>query len=127
MPGRAGNYFYTPGFQFAKHPAETHLWKSINGGLTWSSCFGVNEAWSVGLGLQSPTAMAIQRSTSTVGFITLGACGGATMAAQLGSEMSNLYPADTVDEVRSIEGDANVYGNVYLGLVGSGWIYGKLN
>jgi hypothetical protein len=37
--------------------------------------------------------------------------------------MSNLYPANTLDQVKSIEGDANIYGNVYLGLVGSGWIY----
>ena len=43
------------------------------------------------------------------------------------TQMSDLHPANTVDEVKSIEGDANIYGNVYLGLVGSGWIYGKLN
>ena len=54
VPGQAGNYFYTPGFQFTKHPAGTHLWKTINGGLAWSACPGVMEAWSVGFGAAKP-------------------------------------------------------------------------
>ena len=85
------------------------------------------EAWSVGFGAAKPggngyPAVYIYGWVHDVGGVWRSDDGCTTW-----TQMSNLNPANTVDQVKSIEGDANIYGNVYLGLVGSGWIYGRLN
>ncbi len=35
------------------------------------------------------------------------------------------FPRGTLDQVTVVEGDKNVFGRVYLGYKGSGWIYGE--
>ena len=97
VPGQAGNFFFSPGFQFSKHPANTRLWKTTNSGLTWSSCLGVKEPWSVGFGAPKPRgngypAIYIYGWVHGIGGVWRSDDGCTTW-----TQMSDLYPANTTD------------------------------
>jgi hypothetical protein len=42
-------------------------------------------------------------------------------------QLTTLWPLNTIDTVRFVEGDANIYGKVYFGMGSSGFGYGQFN
>ena len=37
------------------------------------------------------------------------------------------YPLGSLDQITAVDGDKDVYGKVYIGFLGSGYMYGSLN
>jgi hypothetical protein len=42
-------------------------------------------------------------------------------------QLTGLYPLGWIDQLTSIEGDANICGRFYAGFKGTGWEYGQFN
>ena len=125
VPGHAGELFFTSGPQGGpkdRHPAESPLMRSINGGVLWSAVPGVLEVSAFGFG----KALTIYPAIYIVGWVhgTYGLWR-SDDNAQSWVQISD-FPLGSLDSVTTIEGDKNVYGRVYLGFGGSGSAYGFL-
>ncbi|WP_426609733.1 hypothetical protein [Bradyrhizobium sp. McL0616] len=126
VPGRAGHLFFTAGAQSQPHPANQPFFRSTDGGKTWQAVADIKEVYAFGFGKASPTGsyptififgwvknvMGIWRSDDN---------------ASTWTQMSDGYPLGIFDTIKTIEGDSNDYGTVYVGFSGSGFAYGKLN
>jgi photosystem II stability/assembly factor-like uncharacterized protein len=127
VPGQAGHLFATcgqAGGVGAANPASTLLWRSTNGGATWTTVPGMAEPYDVALGKAAPgrtyptiyvvgwynNVYGIWRSTDdTATWMQIGP-----------------HPFNSIDEVNVIAASQDVYGDVYVAFQGSGWGYGKL-
>ena len=122
VPGRGGHLFLTAGQaggSGAPNPADTHLWRSIDGGVTWATVPGMAEPYDVAAGMAAPGAdyptiyvvgwyrgvYGIWRSVdNTVTWTNIGP-----------------FPFGSVDEVVVIAASPDVYGEVYVAFQGSGY------
>lgn len=128
VPGQAGHIFLTvgqAGVKGATNPAATHLWRSMDGGVTWSTVAGIAEPYDVALGKAAPgksypaiyvvgwynNEYGIWRSVDNAGTWT----------------KASTFPLDSLDEIVVIAASQDVYGDIYVGFNGSGWAYGKLS
>jgi hypothetical protein len=128
VPGKAGHLFLTAGqagAYGASNPSATHLWRSADGGATWSTVAGIAEPYDVALGKAAPggsypaiyvvgwynNVYGIWRSDDN-----------ATTWTKIGA-----FPLNSLDEINVIAASQDVYGDVYVGFNGSGWAYGKLS
>jgi photosystem II stability/assembly factor-like uncharacterized protein len=118
VPGFAGHLFFTSG----TYGGDTHLRRSIDGGKTWRVLNDVDQVEDIAFGRAAPGS----------GYPTL------FVAARVGGSYGiwrsidnaaswqrvGRFPMGSLDQVTVIEGDPDLFGRVYLGFKGSGWIYG---
>jgi hypothetical protein len=128
VPGQAGHLFCCEGSigggSNANPHAGVYLWRSIDGGLTWTQVAGVGEARDCVAGAAAPgqsypaiyfsgwynNVYGVWRSTDNC----------ATWASTV------MYPCDSVDLVTAMAASPDTYGDVYVAFLGSGWGYGTL-
>jgi len=123
VPGQAGHLLY------AKGPEEAigligPLSRSRDGGQTWTDFENTNEVLNVTLGkaaegMDYPTIFIYGRVDGVLGY-WMSSDEGETWT-QVGS-----YPLGIYDWPAVMEGDMNVYGRLYVGFGGNGFVYHNL-
>jgi hypothetical protein len=120
VPGKAGHLFFTPG---ALDGVDGPLKRSIDGGANWTTVPNVTRVLATGFG----------KPLLAGGYPTIfiaGKVGGqygiwrSTDNAATWKRISD-YPTGIMDGVQAIEGDQNVFGKVYIGFGGVGFVYGQ--
>jgi photosystem II stability/assembly factor-like uncharacterized protein len=120
VPGKAGELFFTSG---VADGTDTVLRRSRDGGKSWAQVTGVDHVDDVGFGKAAagshyPTIFVSGRMNGEYGIWR-----STDDAAHW--QMIAKFPDDTLDQVSVVAGDPNVFGRVYLGYKGSGWIHGE--
>jgi len=126
VPNFAGHLFFAKGTTgtWDVHPYKDTLRRSTDGGATWTKVPGFLENWSVTAGKAAPGQ----------------AYPAIYVAGVRGDGTGGIYRSDdncatwvllthndaSLDAVRDIAADMGSYGTIYVGLGGSGVIYGKL-
>ena len=123
-PGKAGHVWFCAGFdQRTADPAQNGLYFSYDGSTTYKQIPGVTVCWALGFGAPAPGS----------GYPTLyiyGLIGGnwgvyqSTDSATTWNKLVD-FPLGSTDQITAIEGDADIYGRVYIGFSGSGFAYGQ--
>lgn len=120
VPGRAGCLFFTSGVADAP---DTRLRFSSDGGRRWSIMQSVTHVDDVAFGKAAAGAEwpAVYISGRIAGDY------GIWRSVDAASSWERLvgFPLGTLDQVTVVEADKEVFGRVYLGYKGSGWIYGQ--
>jgi hypothetical protein len=124
VPGNAGNLFYTSGWltgSTATSPLNNPLYRSTNGGVTWTavpnvlsvSCFGFGAAAA---GQSYPAIYIVGYVNNTFGI---------WQSVDNAQSWTNIgtYPMGALDVITTISGDPNNYGEVYVGFGGGGYAY----
>ena len=124
VPGEAGNLFYTGGPIGSPNTAD-RLIRSTDGGATWTS---VSNMLAVTFGFGKAAPGQSYPAIYVVGFLR-GVYGiyRSIDNAVSWALINNGYPLGSFDLIKTIEGDANVYGTLYIGFQGSGFAYGVLD
>lgn len=124
VPGQMGHLFFTTGA--LDGPASNSPFKrSKDGGSTWESVPNVFEVTAVGFGKPGPNSaypaiyIAGHVNSEYGIWASLDDCRSWTKLT--------MHPAGNIDGVNCISGDANVFGRVYIGFMGSGFAYGDLS
>ncbi len=116
VPGEAQTLFLTGGY------TTTGFWKSTNGGVTFTAVPNVNEVSCFGYGAPAPgtttPAIYIDGEVNNVTGIWQSINDGNSWT-QIGS-----WPLNILDYIKTISGDMNAYGRVYVGFPGEGYAYG---
>jgi photosystem II stability/assembly factor-like uncharacterized protein len=120
VPGQAGHLFFTSAVAYND---DTGLRRSTDGGQTWQTVPGITHVDDVAFGKAAPGSdyPAIYISGK------LHEAYGVWRSVDNARTWQRLtdFPAMTLDQVTSIAADPDVFGRVYLGYVGSGWIWGE--
>ena len=126
VPGIAGELFFTGGQQSPDslgNPANEQFMKSTDGGSTWTAVPNVLDVYDFGFGKAAPgtTTPAIY----IVGFVNnqYGIWESDDNANTW--TQSGLFPFNHLDAIKTISGDMNAYGRIYVGFSGSGYAYGN--
>lgn len=122
VPGQSGHLFFTGGWQGAQtQPAQESFVRSMDGGATWTPVPNVLNVTSFGFGKAAPgqtyPAIYIVGWVNNVYGIYQSIDNAQTWTA-LGA-----YPLGSVDTIKTIAGDSNTFGVVYVGFSGSGYAY----
>jgi hypothetical protein len=117
VPGEAGNLFFTGGPQTG-FPSEG-FYQSTNQGATWTAVPNVTEVECFGFGAPAPGQS--YPSIYVVGWVNnvygiWQSINDAQSWTQIGT-----YPTGSLDSIKTISGDPNIYGQVYVGFSGSGY------
>jgi len=120
VPGHAGNLFFTSAFAYA---SDTGLRRSTNGGESWQVVPNVTRVDDIAFGKAAPGA----------DYPAIYISGKVNEAYGVWRSVDNAhtwqrltdFPASTLDQVTSMAADPDVFGRVYLGYKGSGWIWGE--
>lgn len=127
VPGQAGDFYFTSGWQSGKHPNNQPFWECTDDGITAQcrSVPNVKEVFSFGFGKAAPG-----KSYPTVfvyGWVNdvLGIWRSDDHCLTW-VRISDGFPNGSFDSVKVIEGDNNTYGKLYVGFAGSGYAYGTL-
>jgi len=111
VPGEAGNLFF----------AQTYgkLYGSTNGGSSWKAAPNVTDVNCFGFGAPAPGQS--YPSIYIVGWVNnvygiWQSINDAQSWTQIGT-----YPTGDLDNIKTISGDPNIYGQVYVGFSGSGY------
>ena len=112
VPGREGHLFFTNGHASS---GDTVLRRSTDKGATWTKIVNVDRVDDIAFGKAAPGA-------SYPALYVSGRVGGV-----YGIWRSRLvdFPAGSLDQVTVMAADPDVFGRVYLGYKGSGWIWGE--
>lgn len=120
VPGKEGHLFFTSGHSTA---ADTRLRRSLDGGAHWSILETVDRVDDVAFGKAAPGA-----AYPTI-FLSgrVGGIYGIWRSVDDTTSWQRLvdFPAGTLDQVTVMAGDPDIFGRVYLGYKGSGWIWGE--
>jgi hypothetical protein len=122
VPGQTGSLFFTGGPQSAaSHPVNEPFMRSIDGGTTWTAVANVEEVLSFGFG--APKVAGGYPAIFIVGWVNnvygiWQSDNNAQSWTQIGT-----YPVGSLDQIRTLAGDPNQYGVVYVGFSGSGYAY----
>ena len=123
VPGQAGNLFFTGGIQGDGSTNQTwaSFMRSTDGGSTWTAVPNVTEVFCYGFGAAAPGAN--YPSIYIAGWVNnvygiWQSNDNAQSWIQIGT-----YPLGSLDYIKTISGDPDVYGQVYVGFNGSGYAY----
>lgn len=124
VPGRSGELFFTSGPQDAgtdTTPADIGFMRSKDGGATWQAVAGVKEVTTFGYGAPAtaggpPTVFIVGWVNGNYGIFY--SADDAQSWTQIGR-----YPAGSLDDIKTISGDMDQFGLVYVGFSGSGYAY----
>jgi hypothetical protein len=119
VPGRARHLFFTS----AAGSANTRLRRSIDGGESWTAIDGVEHVDDIGFG----------KAARGSDYPTLFVSGQVRHRYGIWRSVDNArtwqrvagFPVGRLDQVNVVEGDKDVFGRVYVGYVGSGFLYGQ--
>jgi photosystem II stability/assembly factor-like uncharacterized protein len=120
VPGHAGHLFFTSAFE---HTSDTNLRRSTDGGRTWTVLPDVSRVDDIAFGKAA-------RGASYPTLFISGRVGGvygvwrSTDNAATWTQLVD-FPVGTLDQVTAIGADPDIFGRVYLGYKGSGWIWGE--
>ena len=124
VPGHAGHLFFTSAFE---HTSDTGLRRSTDGGVTWHLVADVTRVDDIAFGKAAPGA-APGAAYPTI-FLSGRVAGeyGIWRSVDNAAHWHRLvdFPAGTLDQVSAVGADPDVFGRVYLGYVGSSWIWGE--
>jgi hypothetical protein len=126
VPGEAGNLFFTGGSQggpTSPHPANEGFYRSTDGGVTWTAVPNVLEVRCFGFG--KPAAAGGYPSIYIDGWVNhVYGIWQSNDKAQSWTQIGE-FPMGSLDMIKTISGDPNTYGQVYVGFAGSGYAYLK--
>jgi hypothetical protein len=119
VPGEAGNLFFTGGPQSG--PVTEPFMRSTDGGTTWTAVANVAEVSVFGFG--APAAAGNYPSIYIVGYVN--SVYGIWQSNDNAKSWTQIgdYPTGSLDQITTISGDPNIYGQVYAGFQGSGYAY----
>jgi hypothetical protein len=124
VPGEAGNLFFTGGpvtGNVPSHPVGEGFFQSTDGGATWTAVSNVLEVRTFGFG--APATPGGYPSIYIVGYVnTVYGIWQSNDDAKSWTQIGQ-YPEGSLDTIRTIAGDPNIYGQVYVGFQGSGYAY----
>ena len=124
VPNEAGDLFFTGGYQTtATTTSGEGFYQSTNGGATWNAIPNVTEVSAFGfgkaaLGTTTPAIYIAGWVNSSYGIWE--SDNDAETWSQIGQ-----WPLNSLDDVKTITGDMNSYGRVYIGTAGNGYFYGN--
>jgi hypothetical protein len=120
VPGHPGNLFFTSAFE---HTSDTGLRRSIDGGKTWQIVPSVTRVDDIAFG------KAARGKTYPTLFLSGRVAGeyGIWRSVDNAASWQQLtdFPVGSLDQVSVVGADPDVFGRVYLGYVGSSWIWGE--
>jgi Bacterial Ig-like domain/Bacterial Ig domain len=125
VPGQAGHLFFTSGQLGAAgdpnpQPGASFM-RSTDGGVTWTAVPNVLEVYCFGFGKSAspdgPPAIYIVGWVSNVYGIWQ-----SNDDAQSWTKIGD-WPTGSLDAIKTISGDPDIYGQVYVGFAGSGYAY----
>jgi hypothetical protein len=126
VPGQAGHLFFTSG-QLGNpgdpKPNEAGLFMhSTDGGRVWKPIPKVREVYDFGFG--KPEEAGDYPALYIVGWVNRQY--GVWRSNDRGNNWTQIgkWPGGSLDQVKSVQGDMNRYGRVYVGFSGSGYAYG---
>ena len=124
VPGKAGHLFFTSGSLDGANPVTSKFMRSVDGGATWTEVAGVLEVFSFGFG--KAAAGRDYPAIYIAGFVNR--VWGLWRSDDNAATWVNLgdFPLGNYDVVKTVSGDMNVYGRVYVGFAGSGGAYAEL-
>ena len=128
VPGEAGHLFFTGGSQGTgndPHPGDEPFERSKDGGVTWAPIPNVLEVHDFGFG--KPASVGGYPAVIVVGWVNRVYGVWVSNDDCATWQMLGEYPLDSLDAIRTIQGDPNVYGRVYVGFAGSGYAYGDFS
>ena len=124
VPGSPGELFFTGGpvdNGDNSLPSDQGFMHSTDGGATWTAVPGVKEVGTFGFG--APATAGGPASVYMVGYVN-GDYGiwQSTDDARSWTQIGE-HPMGSLDTIKTISGDMDVYGRVYVGFGGSGFAY----
>ena len=124
VPGEASNLFYTGGPQgtVSSTPANEPFYRSTDGGATWTAVPNVLDVFAFGFGAAAPGQS--YPAIYIVGYVNN--VYGIWQSTDNAQSWTNIgtYPTGELDQITTISGDPNTFGQVYVGFgVGGGYAY----
>ena len=123
VPGEASNLFYTSGPQGTPSatPVNSPFYRSTNGGATWTAVPNVLDVFCFGFGAAAPGQS--YPAIYIVGYVNN--VYGIWQSTNNAQSWTNIgtYPLGELDQITTISGDPNTYGEVYVGFSGGGYAY----
>ena len=123
VPGSEGELFFTSGNQSGDPtvPADISFMHSTDGGVTWQAVAGVKEVTTFGYG--APNVAGGPATIFIVGFVNNEyGIWYSTDDAQSWTQIGR-YPMGSLDQIATISGDMDDFGQVYVGFAGTGYVY----
>lgn len=120
VPGHAGHLFFTSAFE---HTSDTGLRRSIDGGAHWQVVPDVTRVDDIAFGKAATGA----RYPTIFLSGRVGGEYGIWRSIDDAVHWQRLvdFPVGTLDQVSVVAADPDVFGRIYLGYVGSSWIWGE--
>ena len=123
VPGEAGNLFFTGGIQGngANPPSSAQFYMSTNQGATWTAIANVLGVTTFGFGAAAPGQS--YPSIYIVGYVN--SVFGVWQSTNKGQSWTQIgtQPTGELDQITTISGDPNTFGQVYVGFAGGGYAY----
>jgi photosystem II stability/assembly factor-like uncharacterized protein len=120
VPGHAGELFFTSNVGGGP---DTRLRRSHDGGATWTALDGITQVDDVAFGKAAspggyPTIFVSANIQGTYGIWR-------SVDDAASWQRIAAFPLGRLDQISVVEADKDVFGRVYIGFTGSGWIYGE--
>jgi hypothetical protein len=128
VPGNAGHLFYTNGESGVRgdpNPdTSDNFMRSTDGGITWTAIPKVAEVYDFGFG--APVSPGAYPAIYVAGWVDNQY--GIWRSTDQGTNWTQVgkWPVDSLDAIKTVSGDMNQYGRVYVGFAGSGYAYGDV-
>lgn len=126
VPGQSGDVFFTAGHDGSTPDVATansafNFLRTTDGGANWSVVPNVKEVYHFGFGKPMPSSS--YPTIFIVGWVNNQF--GVWRSSDNCASWVNLgnFPGGSMDAVRTVSGDMNIAGRVYIGFLGSGAVY----